>query len=1115
MRSDECANNFIRPEINANSEAASDEKIGEHGGGDLEAVSDDECGVCGEAYEDDVEHGKRETLRVQDPKEPSAEERENHMKTHLPYRSWCRHCVRGRGKQFPHRRSDDPPHGHEMHFYFCFLGREGEPHKTITILVAKDRATKMLMATSLPSKTTGTFTAKRVMAFIKECGSEFGDMVHKADQEEVLDKILKDVGRLRAAGGGGRFVPENSPVGASQSNGVIERGVQSVGGQTRVILDAVESKYGVVIPYSHPILFYIIEYAAFLLNRFEVGRDGKTAFERCKMKKSKVLGIEFGESVHWRRKKAGGALGKLSVAWEDGIFLGVRGRSGELIVADGKGVWKTRTVNRKPISERWDRASLDLVRHPPWRTSDADPEADGEMPEVIKLSSEEVKQDKEKMEVTVPRRVMIKKEDMKTFGHTAKCPGCMAAIRGAAKQGHSEACRKRFEGEMKDTEKATKAKRKFEDFMEEALTKTKANRTRATTDKKEEASGSGLTEEARERGREEVESQERRQGEKRTRDAGSDEEQALNSKKSFVGELEVNQEPDAYAFVGEFCTNQEDEDGDFEAQHLDDRSGEALDAKLVKKAEKEEIDYMTELGVGEESTREEARRMTGKAPTTTKFVRTNKGTKENPDVRARLCARDFRTGGDADIALFACMPPLEAKKILFRRAIVEGKKLVFIDVKKAHLNGKVPEDTFAYVELPDGRVWKLKRWLYGMRPAAAAWEADYSEHLEQAEFARGKSCPTVFFRKTTGCRCVVHGDDFTFMCAAEQVKAVIENMKAKYDIKVRGVLGGSENDDEKISILNRTVSWPRHARQITYQADEKHAINVMKEMGIEENSNGFEAPCEVENVIEDSVEDESELLTPVEAKKFRGLAAVVNYMSLDRMDTQFAAKEICRHMARPRTSSWLKLKRMARYLLQYPKLIWTFRGDVGDSAEIIKVFSDSDWAGCRRSRRSTSGGVASIGEGAVKHWSSTQGSTAMSSGEAEYYAMVKAAAEGLGIQSLCKDLGYDFPLRLCVDSTAAKAIASRLGLGKVRHMEVKYLWAQEAHKRGRFSIEKVWGTVNPADVLTKPQSMTEMKENLARVGAAANVRVIPAKPIQRVRAMWADVVDYESEEECE
>ena len=92
----------------------------------------------------------------------------------------------------------------------------------------------------------------------------------------------------------------------------------------------------------------------------------------------------------------------------------------------------------------------------------------------------------------------------------------------------------------------------------------------------------------------------------------------------------------------------------------------------------------------------------GRAPTTTKFVRVNKGSVAKPDVRCRLCARGFKVEGEKGRGdSFAAMPPLEAKKILFRKAIQMGPKwkdgrwmkhkLIFIDVKKAHLNGIVPE----------------------------------------------------------------------------------------------------------------------------------------------------------------------------------------------------------------------------------------------------------------------------------------------------------------------------------------------------------------------------------------------------------------------------------------
>ena len=98
---------------------------------------------------------------------------------------------------------------------------------------------------------------------------------------------------------------------------------------------------------------WIMEHASYLLNRFEVSHDGRTAYERCKGKPARVPGIQFGEGILWRRKPIGNALGKLSLVWQDGVFLGIKGRTGEFIIGDEKGVWKTRAIQRKPCGERW------------------------------------------------------------------------------------------------------------------------------------------------------------------------------------------------------------------------------------------------------------------------------------------------------------------------------------------------------------------------------------------------------------------------------------------------------------------------------------------------------------------------------------------------------------------------------------------------------------------------------------------------------------------------------------------------------------------------------------------------------------------------------------------
>jgi hypothetical protein len=270
-----------------------------------------------------------------DPLMPIVEEVAEHRITHLPYRNWCRHCVRGRGKQSPHQASKGVPGLPEVHFDFCFIGEEDEPGKTIAVLCARERTTKMSMSSVAPSKSsTGSFIARRAVAFLREIGCEQGDIIVKSDQEPAMLSLLAEVGRLRAAVGNGRCIPEHSPVGSSASNGVIERSILSVEQMIRVLKDGLEARWGTKIPTLHAIVPWIVEYASFLLNRFEVSHDGKTSYERCKGKPAKTMGLEIGEAVLWRRRPVGGAMAKLTCLWEDGIFLGVRGVSGELIIGE-------------------------------------------------------------------------------------------------------------------------------------------------------------------------------------------------------------------------------------------------------------------------------------------------------------------------------------------------------------------------------------------------------------------------------------------------------------------------------------------------------------------------------------------------------------------------------------------------------------------------------------------------------------------------------------------------------------------------------------------------------------------------------------------------------------
>ena len=162
---------------------------------------------------------------------------------------------------------------------------------------------------------------------------------------------------------------------------------------------------------------------------------------------------------------------------------------------------------------------------------------------------------------------------------------------------------------------------------------------------------------------------------------------------------------------------------------------------------------------------------------------------------------------------------------------------------------------------------------------------------------------------------------------------------------------------------------------------------------------------------------------------------------------------------------------------------------------IIEVYVDSDWAGCRRSRKSTSGGVILFGGAAVRGWSSNQSVIALSSGEAEYYAALKGASCALGFKAMLADLGIESKIVLYTDSSAARGIIHRVGLGKLRHLETGYLWLQAAVKAKRLQVRKVLGTENPADLFTKHLAAADMWKHLVTLHMSieeGRSRAVPA-----------------------
>ena len=127
------------------------------------------------------------------------------------------------------------------------------------------------------------------------------------------------------------------------------------------------------------------------------------------------------------------------------------------------------------------------------------------------------------------------------------------------------------------------------------------------------------------------------------------------------------------------------------------------------------------------------------------------------------------------------------------------------------------------------------------------------------------------------------------------------------------------------------------------------------------------------------------------------------------------------------------------------------------------------------------------GSHCIKSWSVTQSVISLSSGEAEYYAMVKGGSVAIGMQSMMGELGVNVELVLKCDASAAVGIVKRRGLGRVRHIDVTQLWLQEKVSEGIIEIVKVSTKENISDALTKGVSSHEIAWMMNQIGQEKQV----------------------------
>eukprot|EP00438_Fugacium_kawagutii_P000480 Skav216940 [mRNA] locus=scaffold3396:50058:57739:+ [translate_table: standard] len=523
----------------------------------------------------------------------------------------------------------------------------------------------------------------------------------------------------------------------------------------------------------------------------------------------------------------------------------------------------------------------------------------------------------------------------------------------------------------------------------------------------------------------------------------------------------------------------------------DSVTGAVLDPVKVKEARAEEMAWVEKQELWTVVDEKLCWEETGRKPITLKWVDRNKGDQTKANYRSRLVVREVKKASQplAEHESYSAMPPLEALKVLCSimtsvKKSTRGKnyKMALIDISRAHFYGVAKRRVFC--TLPEGHEQQgkcalLRKTMYATMDAANIWQQTYVELLESCGVKQCTAWPALFIDETRDLRFLVHGDDFVCLGDEDALAFLESKLKEKFEYRIDGLIGPDPSDGTSMNVLNRVLDFDKSTGTLTYEADPRHAEHIIKELKLE-GCKPVSTPAEKQKQDEVAASEAMPQLSAEETTKFRSLTMRAAYLSTDRADISEAVKSLARHMQKPTEYSWGKLKRLGRYLAGHPRVVQEFKQQRKFST--VRVYCDSDHAGDLKTRKSTTGIVCMLGMHTVKHSSTLQSTVSLSSGESEFYALVKAGAAGLGLKAMLEEWKVPVELILYSDSSAARGIISRKGLGRTRHVQTRFLWVQERLQKKDFSVECVKSDRNVSDICTKPLSNDLCWKHMASMG---------------------------------
>ena len=437
------------------------------------------------------------------PVKPSAEAVEKHYVTHLPYRNWCPICVMAKGKEEAHRRGanalDKDDQGAIPTVSLDYNEPDGTEKYKLKTIVGKDEVSGTIIHHKILSKGTGDeWLLKRLVKDLEDLGRR--DVVLKTDGEPAIVAMQAKIQAMRD----GRTILKNPPAYNPAANGPCEKAVQDATAHARALKIALEARLKITIKEDSTVLDWIIEHAAFLINKFSIGHGGMTPHERLVGQTWRRPLVEFGEMVHAKmaiqNKKKGKEKKnkkKLAARSVEAVWVGQVPRTGEHIVIKPNGdAVRCRTIRRVPKDVRWNASRVLEIQGTPRRPAPSQRDSsvlDSKLvdDEAVQFEQREPRMQQDRDERPAPpgpsgagleepevrlrevdiRELRITDAILERYGgpnkFTPSCPGCdHKRMELPGHRGHTAVCRRRvYEAMEADEEGKTlleEARRRME-----------------------------------------------------------------------------------------------------------------------------------------------------------------------------------------------------------------------------------------------------------------------------------------------------------------------------------------------------------------------------------------------------------------------------------------------------------------------------------------------------------------------------------------------------------------------------------------------------------------------------------------------------------------------------